>query len=283
MIKLGRLKFLLSFLVFVFFLTEVFSYCEYKVNAASVVKVKQWEEKKNVSSTKTWTIKCNTQLDSSSVDKAISVTDSAENIVNVRTALTEDGKSILVYAPEKKYITGETYYLNISQDLKFIYKPNGNGQTLKNINQPVQMKFTINEMKNNTNQTNSTQEATGEKKMITMNITVGNKTFTAKMYNNETTQAFIKQLPMTVNMSELNGREKYYHLSSNLSAESTETPATINAGEIMCWSSNNLVLFYNTFSNSYGGYIKLGYIEDVSGLASALGTGNVQVTFAISD
>lgn len=139
------------------------------------------------------------------------------------------------------------------------------------------------ETNNNTNQTDSAQGATEEEKMITMNITVGSKTFAAKMYNNETTQAFIKQLPMTVNMSELNGREKYYRLSSNLPAESTETPSTINAGEIMCWSSNSLVLFYNTFSNSYGGYVKLGYIEDISGFTSALGTGNVQVTFTISN
>lgn len=101
------------------------------------------------------------------------------------------------------------------------------------------------------------------------------------MYDNETTQALIAKLPMTVNMSELNGREKYYNLSSNLPAKSTESPATINAGEIMCWSSSNLVLFYNTFSNSYGGYVRLGYIEDISGLTSALGKGSVQVTFSL--
>jgi hypothetical protein len=118
---------------------------------------------------------------------------------------------------------------------------------------------------------------------ITMNITIGNRTFTAKMYDNETTRSLIAQLPMTVNMSELGGREKYYRLSSDLPAEATEKPETIHAGEIMSWSSNNLVLFYNTFSNSYGGYVKLGYIEDISGLASALGTGSVQVTFAVSD
>ncbi|MDF2503559.1 cyclophilin-like fold protein [Clostridium sp.] len=145
------------------------------------------------------------------------------------------------------------------------------------------------EQNNNTNQTDSTNSSNSTKggdekeKMITMNIKVGNKTFTAKMYDNESTQALIAKLPMTVNMSELNGREKYYNLSSNLPAESTESPATIKAGDIMFWSSSNLVLFYNTFSNSYGGYVRLGYIEDISGLASALGTGSVQVTFFVSD
>ena len=51
----------------------------------------------------------------------------------------------------------------------------------------------------------------------------------------------------------------------------------------MCWSSNTLVLFYNTYSNSHGGYVKLGYIEDISGLKEALGKANVQVTFEISN
>ncbi|MCL6604290.1 MAG: S-layer homology domain-containing protein [Paenibacillus sp.] len=118
---------------------------------------------------------------------------------------------------------------------------------------------------------------------ITMKIIVGNTTFTAKMYDNETTRAFIAQMPMTVNMSELNGKEKYYHFPNDLPVGPTEGPATIHAGEIMIWSSNSLVLFYNTFSNSYGGYIKLGYIEDISGLTEALGTGNVQITFSIND
>ena len=118
--------------------------------------------------------------------------------------------------------------------------------------------------------------------MIKGKITIGNKVFTAAFYDNEATQALLLKLPMTVNMTELNGKEKYYHLSENLPAKSTELPATIKAGEIMCWSSNTLVLFYNTYSNSYGGYVRLGYISDISGLKEALGTGNVQVTFEVS-
>jgi hypothetical protein len=120
-------------------------------------------------------------------------------------------------------------------------------------------------------------------KMKTMKIMVGSNVFTVKLYDNKTTRALLSQLPMTVDMTELNGREKYYHLSKDLPVESSERPETIHAGEIMCWSSNSLVLFYNTFSNSYSGYVRIGYIEDVSDLASSLGKGNVQVTFATSD
>lgn len=139
---------------------------------------------------------------------------------------------------------------------------------------------------NSESSTESNRKKNGDvevEKMISTKITVGNKVFTVKFYNNETTQALLSSLPMTVNMTELNGKEKYYHLSENLPAKSTETPVTINAGEIMCWSSNTLVLFYNTYSNSYGGYVKLGYIEDISGLKEALGKENVQVTFEVSN
>lgn len=120
-------------------------------------------------------------------------------------------------------------------------------------------------------------------KMINAKIIIGNEVFTAKFYDNQTSQTLFSKLPMTVTMIELNVREKYYHLSENLPVQSTEMPATIHAGEIMCWSSNRLVLFYNTFSNSYGGYVRLGYIEDVSGLKEVLGKGDVQVAFEISN
>lgn len=100
------------------------------------------------------------------------------------------------------------------------------------------------------------------------------------MYDNATTRAFLSMLPMTVAMSELNGREKFCKLQRALPAASTEKPATIEAGEIMCWSSDSLVLFYRSFANSCGGYMRLGRILDGAGLEGALGTGEVPVTFS---
>jgi len=114
-------------------------------------------------------------------------------------------------------------------------------------------------------------------------ILIGGSSFSAKLYDNETTRALLAKFPLEVNMDELYGREKYFFLPENLPFTYAETPKTIHAGEIMLWSSNCLVVFYNTFPNTVSGYVKLGYIEDVAGLADALGGGSILVTFTVSN
>lgn len=117
--------------------------------------------------------------------------------------------------------------------------------------------------------------------MISVNLTMNAKTFPAVFYDNETTQAFIEQMPLTLHMNDLNHNEKYYNLPNNLPTENTERPEVINKGEIMVWTSNTIVIFYDTFSNSFGGYTRLGYIENTDGLVEALGSENVDVTFEL--
>lgn len=114
-------------------------------------------------------------------------------------------------------------------------------------------------------------------------IEVGNKRFSVTLADNEAAKAFAAYLPMTVQMSEMNGQEKFYGLPDNLPANSTERPSTIRSGEIFCWSGNTLVLFYSTFQNSYGGYVRLGTVEDTTGLAAALGSGNIEVTWSLTE
>ena len=77
----------------------------------------------------------------------------------------------------------------------------------------------------------------------TTNITITARdiVFSAKLYDNEATRALLRQFPMTLNMSELNGNEKYYHLAENLPSGSTERPLSMKAGDLMCWSGNSLV------------------------------------------
>ncbi|MBP6757345.1 MAG: hypothetical protein KA210_14480 [Bacteroidia bacterium] len=110
-------------------------------------------------------------------------------------------------------------------------------------------------------------------------ITVNSQTFTATLFNNNSAKAFKEMLPLTINMTELNSNEKYYDLPNDLPTNSSN-PETIKNGDLMLYSSKTLVLFYKTFSTSYS-YTKLGTIDDVAGFASALGSGNIIVTFEL--
>lgn len=113
--------------------------------------------------------------------------------------------------------------------------------------------------------------------MIDLKITVGNKAFSAKLYDNQTAQALVERFPLTINMRELNGNEKYYYFSEALPAAS-EQPGEIRAGDIMLYGDNCLVVFYKTFSSSYR-YTRIGYIEDAASFAQAVGDGNIKVDF----
>lgn len=110
-------------------------------------------------------------------------------------------------------------------------------------------------------------------------IKVGSSTFNATVLNNPAVTEFKQRLPLTINMSELNGNEKLYRFSTNLPANASN-PGTIQTGDLMLYGSNTLVLFYQTFSTTYS-YTRLGRIDNPNGLAAALGSGNVTVTFQL--
>lgn len=110
-------------------------------------------------------------------------------------------------------------------------------------------------------------------------ITVNSRTFTATLLENNSTKAFKELLPLTINMTELNGNEKYYDFSNNLPTNSSN-PGAIKNGDLMLYGSKTFVLFYKSFSTSYS-YTKLGTVDDVTGLASALGSGNATITFEL--
>ena len=110
-------------------------------------------------------------------------------------------------------------------------------------------------------------------------ITIGEKVFTSTVHNNATATAFKAKLPLTINMRELNSNEKYFDLPDNLPANASN-PGNVQTGDLMLYGSNTLVLFYKTFSTSYT-YTRIARVDDPSGLATALGSGNVTVTFEL--
>jgi hypothetical protein len=113
-----------------------------------------------------------------------------------------------------------------------------------------------------------------------LKITVGSTVFTATLYDNATATSFKAMLPLTLPMTELNGNEKFFDLSGNLPVNASN-PGTIQNGDIMLYGSRTLVLFYKTFSTSYS-YTRLGRVDDVSGYATALGSGGVTVKFELN-
>ena len=119
-------------------------------------------------------------------------------------------------------------------------------------------------------------EAVDRPKML---VVVNNKTFTATLADNATAEAFKALLPLTLDMTELNGNEKYNYLSTSL-PKNAVNPGTIHAGDIMLYGSSCVVLFYETFATSYT-YTRIGAVDDPTELAQALGSGNVTVRFMI--
>jgi hypothetical protein len=112
-----------------------------------------------------------------------------------------------------------------------------------------------------------------------MKIKIGPDTFTATLYDNETTEALKSMLPFTLMMSELNGNEKYYQFPRDLPT-SYEEIGTIREGDLMLWGANTLVLFYKNLNTPYR-YTKIGHIDKPRGLASAVGSGKVSISFEL--
>ena len=108
-------------------------------------------------------------------------------------------------------------------------------------------------------------------------ITVNNINFTVTMENTQAAQDFISMLPITLEMKELNGNEKYCYISNSFPT-ATFKPNQIQEGDLMLYGSNCIVLFYDDFSTSYE-YTALGKIDNPEGLKEAVGTGSVEINF----
>ena len=127
-------------------------------------------------------------------------------------------------------------------------------------------------------QTSEPTKSIEEQESDIMTITINGRVFYATLYDNETAAALKAKLPLTLNMSELNGNEKYNYLSFSLPANAGN-PGQIHAGDLMLYGSDCLVLFYESFPTSYR-YTPIGRVNDPSGLADAVGGGSIQITFA---
>ncbi len=110
-------------------------------------------------------------------------------------------------------------------------------------------------------------------------MTVGPRRFAVTLANNDAAHAFASRLPLTLEMTDLNGNEKKFDLPNALPANPSR-PGTIRNGDLMLYGANTVVLFYLTFDSPYA-YTRLGRVEDANGLAQALGQRSVRVAFSL--
>jgi hypothetical protein len=108
-------------------------------------------------------------------------------------------------------------------------------------------------------------------------MTVGERRFAIRLAENAAARAFAAQLPLTLDMEELNGNEKHAQLPRALPAPASR-PGTIRNGDLMLYGTTTLVVFYEAFNSPYS-YTRLGRVDDPAGLPQALGRRGVRVVF----
>jgi hypothetical protein len=100
-----------------------------------------------------------------------------------------------------------------------------------------------------------------EKVSDTVKVFINDKEYKLNLYDNETVNSLVKLFPLEVTMKTLNENEVYVYLDEKLPTNSSD-PKTINAGDVMLYGDNCLVIFYKTFNTSYS-YTKIGHIDDL--------------------
>lgn len=111
--------------------------------------------------------------------------------------------------------------------------------------------------------------------MPKLNITVNGRSFSATMEDNAASHALLDMLPLTISMNDYSSFEKVGSLGASLPTSNAQT--TTHAGDVVLYNGNQIVIFYG--SNSWS-YTRLAHVDDLTGWADALGSGDVTVTFA---
>ena len=117
---------------------------------------------------------------------------------------------------------------------------------------------------------------------VDMKLLIGNTEVSVRWENNESIVALRKLVadaPLTVSMSMYGGFEQVGSIGTSLPRNDSQT--TTQAGDIVLYSGNQIVVFYG--SNSWS-YTRLGKITDRSeaDLKELLGNGDVEITLSLN-
>ena len=116
------------------------------------------------------------------------------------------------------------------------------------------------------NNINNTEINSSKEVINTVKVIINDKEYTIDLEDNETANSFASLLPREFEMNELNGNEKYVYLDNTLPT-SSYSPKRINAGDVMLYGNNCLVVFYKSFDTSYS-YTKIGHINNLPDLGN---------------
>ena len=124
-------------------------------------------------------------------------------------------------------------------------------------------------------------ETETEENVMTLRMTIGGTAVNVKWEENESVKALktlCKDGPLTIQMSMYGGFEQVGRIGRNLPR--TDVQTTTEAGDIVLYSGNQLVIFYG--SNAWA-YTRLGHVTDKTAqeMAELLGRGDVTVTIEL--
>lgn len=112
-------------------------------------------------------------------------------------------------------------------------------------------------------------------KMAKIYARLNDKKLEINLEENSTTSALVKLLPLDITMNDLNKNEKYAYLDESLPTN-TYSPKHIEAGDVMLFGDNCLVIFYESFDTSYS-YSKIGHINNLP----SLNDGNISISIDV--
>ena len=127
----------------------------------------------------------------------------------------------------------------------------------------------------------SSEKEEGEQAEMKMNVQVGDYNFTATLETNAAVEELVEMMkegPITISMSDYSGFEKVGSLGRSLTRNDSQT--TTDAGDIVLYNGNSIVMFYGSNSWSYTG---IGKIDDLTDWNKALGSGSITAVFTLAE
>lgn len=112
-----------------------------------------------------------------------------------------------------------------------------------------------------------------------INVQIEEQSFSATLEDNAATRELVdmmKEAPVSIEMTDYSGFEKVGSLGRSLTTDDRQT--TTDAGDIVLYNGDNIVMFYG--SNSWS-YTRIGHIDDLAGWKEALGDGSITAVFSI--